>query len=87
MLRVEYSSDFVRKYKKLGRAQKDEILERIEMLKDSANHKKLRVHKLKDDMAGSFAFSVNYSDRIIFELSKDKKTPYLLDVGDHTIYE
>jgi mRNA-degrading endonuclease YafQ of YafQ-DinJ toxin-antitoxin module len=87
MIAIEYSSDFVRKYKKLENAFKAEIRERLEEFRDSRNHPKLKVHKLKGSMKGLCAFSVNYNDRIVFEWSKDKKTAYMLDVGDHSIYE
>ena len=86
MIGIEYSSHFVRKYTKLHPDLKKEVFVRIEEFKDPTNHRKLEVHKLKDAMAGQWAFSVNYHDRVAFEYSKDKKIAYLLDVGDHTIY-
>lgn len=87
VLSVEYSSDFVRKFKKLSKPQQDEAYERIEEFRNAANHKRLRVHKLKGTFKERLSFSVNYSDRIVFRFSKDKRTAYLLDIGDHTIYE
>ncbi len=87
MIRVEYSSHFIRKYKKLDPQFKREVKVRIEEFRDEAHHKKLEVHKLKGDKAGYWAFSVNYSDRVAFEFSKDMKTAYLYDVDDHTIYD
>lgn len=38
-------------------------------------------------MKEQWAFSVNYSDRIVIYFSKDKKIAHLLDIGDHSIYE
>jgi mRNA-degrading endonuclease YafQ of YafQ-DinJ toxin-antitoxin module len=87
MVHVEYSSYFIRKYKKLNLAFKTEILERIEEFKNPSNHQKLKVHKLTGAMGGSYSFSVNHSDRIIFEWSKDKKIARLYNIGDHSIYE
>lgn len=87
MVAIEYSSDFVRKYKKLAPGLKEEIRERLEEFRDTRNHQKLKVHKLQGAMRGLCAFSVNYSDRIVFEWSKEKKTAYMLDIGDHSIYE
>jgi mRNA-degrading endonuclease YafQ of YafQ-DinJ toxin-antitoxin module len=87
MLEVEYSSDFIRKYKKLPKLLKEEVKERIEYFKDTANHQKLRVHALKSELQGFSAFSINYRDRIIFQFSKDKKVAYLLNIGDHSVYE
>lgn len=87
MVDLEYSSDFLGKYKKLEPALKEEVRERLEEFRDPRNHEKLKVHKLKGVMKGLLAFSVNYSDRIVFEWSKNKKTAYVLGVGDHSIYE
>lgn len=87
MIEIEYSSRFVRKFKKLERGLQDEVVTRIEQFTDLHNHSVLEVHKLTGALKGLYAFSVNYSDRIIFEWSKNKKIAYLLDVGDHTIYE
>ena len=87
MISVEYSSDFLRTHKKFSHAFKAEIKERIEEFRNIHNHQKLKVHKLSGQMKGLYAFSINYRDRIIFEWSKDKKTAYLIDIGDHSIYE
>ncbi len=87
MLRIGYAASFVRHFKKLHPALKREVVERIEEFKDPKNHRQLEVHKLTGRMRGKYAFSVNYSDRVIFEWSKDKKTAYLFDVGDHSVYE
>ncbi len=87
MLLVVYSSDFLRRFKKLSTSQQEEVIERIESFKDTGNHRTLRVHKLAGALRGLSAFSVNYRDRIIFQCSKDKKTVYLYDIGDHSVYE
>lgn len=87
MLKVGYAASFVRRYKKLGAAAQRAAKERIEEFKDPANHQALKVHKLGGKLKGKYAFSVSFSDRIIFEWSKDRKTAYLLDVGDHSVYE
>lgn len=86
MLTIRYSSRFVRKFKKLSLAQQDEVLAQIERLRDTKNHKALAVHKLKGILKEQHAFSINYSDRVVFYMSADKKTAHLLDIGDHSIY-
>jgi len=87
MIEIEYSSYFVRKFKKLEPRAQDEGGERIELFCDIKNHARLEVHKLGGHMKGQWAFSVNFRDRIIFHWSADKQTAYLLDVGDHDIYK
>jgi mRNA-degrading endonuclease YafQ of YafQ-DinJ toxin-antitoxin module len=87
MISVEYSSDFIRIFKKFNSARAYEVRERIEEFRNPKNHQRLKVHKLKGRMKDLCAFLVNYKDRIIFEWSKDKKTTYLIDIGDHSVYE
>ena len=87
MIRIEYSSYFVRKFKKLEPVFQSDVIEKIELFKDTKNHKRLEVHKLGGTMKGQSAFSINFSDRIAFYFNADKNVAYLLDVGDHSIYE
>lgn len=87
MVDIEYSSEFIRKYKKLEPSQKDEVRDRLDEFRNPKNHLKLKVHALRGSMKGLCAFSLNYSDRIVFQWSKNKKTAYMLDLGDHSIYE
>ncbi|MDB5237282.1 MAG: hypothetical protein JWL88_384 [Parcubacteria group bacterium] len=87
MLTVGYAASFVRRFKKLTPALQREVKGRITEFKDPANHPALKVHKLSGRLKGRSAFSVNFNDRIIFEWSKDKKTAYLFDIGDHSVYE
>lgn len=87
MLTVGYTASFVRRFKKLDAVLQREIKLRIEEFRDLSNHQKLKVHKIGGRLRGKHSFSINFSDRIVFEWSKDKKTLYLLDVGDHGVYE
>ena len=87
MIKIEYSSYFVRKFKKLEPGAQEEIIEKIGLFQNTQNHIKLKVHKLGGAMKGQWAFSVTFRDRIVFHFNTDKKTAYLLDVGSHDIYE
>lgn len=79
---------FIRYYKKLPPSLQAEVAEKIELFRDEANHKQLKVHKLKGSLKEQLSFSVNYRYRIIFYLDpKNKNRAYLLTVGDHKIYE
>lgn len=73
--------------KKLELAIQDGAIERIEAFKDIRNHQMLTVHKLHGEMEGRYSFSVNYKIRIVYTWSQDKKTAFLIDIGDHTIYD
>ena len=59
----------------------EDILEKIELLKDVRNHEKLKVHKLHGRLAKTFAFSVSYELRIIF-MYENTKSIIILSFGD-----
>ncbi|OGG60627.1 hypothetical protein A2765_03555 [Candidatus Kaiserbacteria bacterium RIFCSPHIGHO2_01_FULL_56_24] len=81
-LTVEYSSRFIRTVRKIDTDLQGEIVERVELLKDSDNHKRLKVHKLTGKLKGIWSFSVNYRIRITF--SKQKKDVFVLEtIGTH----
>ena len=66
MLTVGYIPEFVRSYKKLEPELQEEVWEKIELFKNPANHRELRVHKLHGKFKDCFSFSVNYRVRVIF---------------------
>jgi mRNA-degrading endonuclease YafQ of YafQ-DinJ toxin-antitoxin module len=55
-----------------------ELLSKIEFalsqLAEDAFHPSLHTHKLKGDLAGSWACTVDYEYRIVFESAKDLET-------------
>jgi mRNA-degrading endonuclease YafQ of YafQ-DinJ toxin-antitoxin module len=88
LLEIGYSPSFVRLYKKLHPDLQVEVKEKINLFKSPDNHDSLRVHKLSGKLKNQYSFSVNYSDRIIFEyLDKGKNSVVLLHVGSHAIYK
>ncbi len=93
-MEVTYSPAFVRQLKKLEPALFEEVLEKVELFKNSKNHQQLKVHKLKGILKNRFSFSINYAYRIIFtyldplhRTGGQAKTTYLLAVGDHDVYK
>lgn len=82
MIDIFYAPTFVRMYKGLPSALKEEVKEKIELFRDKKNHTKLKVQKLKGGLKNTYAFSVNYQIRIVFDY-KNKKAVHLLHVGDH----
>ena len=85
-MKVGYKPSFVKQYSGLELALKEEIKEKIEAFKNKANHKQLKVHKLKGRLSDYYSFSVNYKYRIIF-IYLSPKEAVLLTVGDHAIYK
>ena len=86
MLEIEFKPTFVRQYKKLPEALKEEIKEKIELFQKEPNHAFLKTHKLKGKLKGFLSFSVNYEYRIVFEY-QGKDTAVLLAVGNHDVYK
>ena len=88
MLEIIFTASFMREAKRLTKLNKDlgdEIAEKIELFRNRRNHKKLKVHKLRGNLAGFWSFSVNYQYRIIFEL-RSRNEVIFHDVGDHDVY-
>ena len=85
-MEIIYLPSFVRKFIKLDKKLQEEALEKIELLKNSKNHKQLKVHQLKGRLVGRYSFSVNYKTRIIF-IYLSKKEVAFLAIGDHEIYD
>lgn len=69
-------------YKKLDTNLKEEVKEKISLFKNTINHEKLKVHKLKGALENTYSFSVNYKIRVVFEY-ESKNVANLLFVGDH----
>ncbi len=86
-MEIAYKPSFLRQFKKLPPRLQEEASEKIELFKDPSNHKALKVHKLKGDLAGRLSFSVNYKHRIVFAWEVQNKSAILLGFGDHSIYD
>ena len=86
MIEVNYKPTFIKSFDNLENDLQNEIIEKIELLKDQRNHKQLKVHKLHGRIKDKYSFSVNYKYRIIF-IYESKKEIVLLAVGDHEIYK
>ncbi len=85
MFEIVISKQFARQFRKLDNHLKDEVIEKLELLKDPARHQSLKVHKLNGRMAEKFSFSVNYKIRVVFSYPVPTEI-FLLLVGSHEIY-
>lgn len=86
MYEITFSPKFLKTVKKLKPNLQQEIIERVNLLKNESNHEVLRVHKLKGRLKGRYSFSVDYKNRIVFN-HLDDNTIYLLNFGGHEIYD
>ncbi len=86
MIEVSYTRKFLRIFKNLDTDLQDRVEEKIGQFKDTKNHKSLDVHKLGGKFKGSYAFSIDRKNRIVFEYLESRKEVALLTVGSHDIY-
>ena len=85
-MKIVYKAKFVRIYKKLPLALKNEVKEKIELFTQDPHHPQLKTHKLKGKLSGKWSFSVNYKDRVIFQYEEENKIA-LISFGDHSVYQ
>ena len=85
-MKVIYSSHFRKAFKKLKVEQQNSFFEKLIFLQEDIFHSQLKTHKLKGSFKNHHAFSLNYSDRVIFQYQSNPKTIYLYDIGSHNIY-
>jgi len=85
-MKLQYRATFLRQLKKLEKDLQEEVLEKLNLLKDKENFKQLKVHKLQERLKDFFSFSVNYKYRIIFSY-ENTKIINILVVGDHNVYK
>lgn len=82
---IEYSTGFVREFKKLSIAKKQQAIKAEKIFLKNQFSPKLKTHKLEGKLKGLYAFSINYQDRIIFEFVTEKKVVFYR-IGSHDIY-
>jgi mRNA-degrading endonuclease YafQ of YafQ-DinJ toxin-antitoxin module len=77
---------FERTFKKyrnsLNETDRRKLRKRFEVFKENAFDNSLRTHKLKGALNDYYAFSISYSDRIVFRVLDDGGI-LLIDVGSH----
>ncbi|MBS9775268.1 type II toxin-antitoxin system mRNA interferase toxin, RelE/StbE family [Candidatus Gracilibacteria bacterium] len=83
---IEYTNKFKRLYKKLDVNLQEKVKQTILELQKKPFPEKLKVHKLSGKLSLYYSCSVDYSNRIIFEIQENGKILLLL-VGNHSIYE
>lgn len=85
MFEIVISKQFGRQFRKLDPNLKEEVIEKLELLQDPANHQALKVHKLSGRLSEKYSFSVNYKIRVIFSYPISSEILLLL-VGSHDLY-
>ncbi|MDP2788925.1 MAG: type II toxin-antitoxin system mRNA interferase toxin, RelE/StbE family [bacterium] len=82
---IEYSPEFKRLFKKLSHELKLRALEKEKIFRINPLDSRLKTHKLSGKLAGRWAFSLDFKNRIIFSFLA-KKIVRFQAVGTHDIY-
>ena len=89
-MELVWSNGFSRNFKRLVRQSpnlKIEVLQTLDQLQEDLFHPRLRTHKLKGDLSDRYACSINYSDRILFQVVENPDSGdeeiLLLALGSH----
>lgn len=90
MRTLVWSPAFVRAFKRAVRRQPDlraRVERTLKQLVEDPFHPTLHSHKLKGDLAGAWACTVDYDNRILFELVRNPESGeeeiLLLTMGTH----
>jgi addiction module RelE/StbE family toxin len=90
MKALVWSTAFARAFKRLARHDpelRDRVEHALEQLAQDPFYPTLHTHKLKGELAGTWACTVDYDNRILFEFIQnpqlDEEEILLLTVGTH----
>lgn len=90
MRNLIWGNTFIRAYKRTVRRHpelRENIEKTLKMMVEDIYNVQLETHKLKGKLSGSWACSVSYNLRIIFEFVKSKNESeddiLLLEIGTH----
>lgn len=82
---VHLTSDFQKSFRRLPQDIQRLAEKRDQYFRSDAFDSRLNTHKLKGDLAGYWAYSVNYQYRILFAFLGSDEVIYY-DIGTHQIY-
>ncbi len=85
-MKIQYTSYFQRKFKKIPRDLQQIVLKREEMFRENPFDPRLKTHKLQGKLKGYCSFSITYKNRILFEFITPQEVLFV-DVDDHSIYQ
>ena len=81
-MKIEYTTRFLRKAKKLQINDQRKLSERIEWFSKNMSDPRLKTHVLSGKFSGYYSFSLDYSKRVVGR-KIDTDTITLIDVGSH----
>lgn len=85
-MKIFYTKKFEREYKKISKDLKLKTESREKLFRKNIFDKTLKTHKLSGELDGFWSFSVDFKNRVIFEII-DSETVFFHSIGDHDIYK
>ncbi|OGZ33814.1 MAG: hypothetical protein A3I88_03490 [Candidatus Portnoybacteria bacterium RIFCSPLOWO2_12_FULL_39_9] len=86
MLIIYPSKKFEKSYKQLPKQIKIKAKQKDLIFRENPFDSRLKTHKLKGELKECYAYSVDYSYRVLFHFI-NRKTVLYLDIGTHRIYQ
>jgi len=88
MIVLNWTSSYKKSFKKITNPiLKDKIIAAMNLLQENPFNPKLKTHKLKGILEGTWACSIDYDNRIIFDFVKnqtsDETEILLINIGTH----
>jgi mRNA-degrading endonuclease YafQ of YafQ-DinJ toxin-antitoxin module len=85
-MKIIYSPQFERAYKKLPLAVKKKAEKQENIFRVNPFDSRLKTHKLSGKLHEFWSFSIDYSYRIVFEFGINDAV-YFHDAGNHDVYK
>lgn len=82
---IHFTPHFLRSVQKLPYAIQELAKQKDELFCQDPFDAWLHTHKLKGELSGAWAYSVNYNYRVVFRFIRDNEAIYY-DIGTHDIY-
>ena len=78
----------MKRFRKFPPEIKDKLCKKIKIFEKDPFDPRLKTHRLQGKLYGYFAFSIDYSYRVIFRPSDEEKNYFeIINVGQHSMYE
>ncbi len=85
-MNILYSPRFEREYRKLPKKIKELAKIREVIFRNDPFDTRLKTHALTGTLKGSWSFSIDFKNRIIFDFKKNN-TVWFHTIGSHDIYK
>lgn len=86
LTKIHYTTRFIKDLKKLSKDKQKVAIAREKLFREDPFAPTLKTHKLTGKLAGLWAFSLTYHDRVIFKFI-NKTEVIFFKIGSHAIYD